>query len=597
MMEQPGTDTRQNQEAPLLPSPSSPHPNERSSRPSSRSPSPAANGNGNGEYDGNIANGERPPLPAIPIPPSAPKDSPASPPLASEEEAEAAAGERSPQDNHHQQQQQPRQHHNGVLENEKKRQWSEGVGVGCIVGGSGGGGDRKRAKGKGGKPMVIADHELYRGQHDEVCFKCGKHGTLICCDTCPRAWHNTCSGFRIGEFPPDADPWICPLCDEVRNGRRSRSGSGSPTDRQPWDRRPLVANGRRERPAAAPARRRGNKHMRDDDKAPESDDDHDSVCNLCNLHGELLCCDTCRRAFHISCLKMSSPPPEEVEWSCCYCAGTLDLRGVIREKPGAAGGAGSGGSQNYLAVVEERRKQTPQILDSLRGRRKAKSEGTCRGHIRVGGAYQVPDKNIPEIFLTAGPSGMEVDYQKLAGDRSLCLWSSLQWEQAFAREKKRRQRERRARDTHRRANHHHHMMFYGGMVNGVDDEGGPGEGTDIPFYEGDHHQALSSYLSSAKRNWLLNVPYYDEFALSVLRFAKYDIERALAILIQTPNAFNFDAVCQPPLRPYPNKWHPKDVREHMRQIPPFPPLRERKVRVTADGRELRDRKRVDYARS
>lgn len=48
---------------------------------------------------------------------------------------------------------------------------------------------------------------------------------------------------------------------------------------------------------------------------------HDEICDVCELGGDLICCDTCHLAFHLKCL---SPPletvPDEAEpWHCKYC--------------------------------------------------------------------------------------------------------------------------------------------------------------------------------------------------------------------------------------------------------------------------------------
>uniref|UniRef100_A0A7S2RX79 PHD-type domain-containing protein n=1 Tax=Mucochytrium quahogii TaxID=96639 RepID=A0A7S2RX79_9STRA len=46
--------------------------------------------------------------------------------------------------------------------------------------------------------------------------------------------------------------------------------------------------------------------------------DNDDFCQECAAGGELLCCDTCVRSFHLACLGLEEEPSEE-EWSCHYC--------------------------------------------------------------------------------------------------------------------------------------------------------------------------------------------------------------------------------------------------------------------------------------
>ena len=45
-------------------------------------------------------------------------------------------------------------------------------------------------------------------QHDDVCDRCFKGGTLLCCDTCTLAYHTKCVGLSK---LPDGD-WSCPTC-------------------------------------------------------------------------------------------------------------------------------------------------------------------------------------------------------------------------------------------------------------------------------------------------------------------------------------------------------------------------------------------------
>jgi len=51
----------------------------------------------------------------------------------------------------------------------------------------------------------------------------------------------------------------------------------------------------------------------------DEDSDHEALCAKCEKDGELLCCDTCTKVFHLDCL---DPPLEQVpdgKWSCPYC--------------------------------------------------------------------------------------------------------------------------------------------------------------------------------------------------------------------------------------------------------------------------------------
>ncbi|KAF4318933.1 hypothetical protein BBO99_00007911 [Phytophthora kernoviae] len=54
-------------------------------------------------------------------------------------------------------------------------------------------------------------------------------------------------------------------------------------------------------------------------------------CNICKDGGELLCCDRCPRAFHMSCLGMSDDCIPDREWFCKMCSECLDRRRLKKE--------------------------------------------------------------------------------------------------------------------------------------------------------------------------------------------------------------------------------------------------------------------------
>eukprot|EP01055_Gregarina_sp_Pseudo9_P000967 Gregarina_sp_Pseudo_9__966@NODE_161_length_3911_cov_7_085227_g148_i0_p1_GENE_NODE_161_length_3911_cov_7_085227_g148_i0NODE_161_length_3911_cov_7_085227_g148_i0_p1_ORF_typecomplete_len757_score115_51EELM2/PF15863_5/4_7e44PHD/PF00628_29/0_0025PHD/PF00628_29/18zfPHDlike/PF15446_6/0_13zfPHDlike/PF15446_6/2_5e03_NODE_161_length_3911_cov_7_085227_g148_i06292899 len=63
-------------------------------------------------------------------------------------------------------------------------------------------------------------------------------------------------------------------------------------------------------------------------------------------------------------------------------------------------------------------------------------------------------------------------------------------------------------------------------------------------------------------------PPTQEFALKLLHHCRYDAKAALRLLCS--DALQFRAVCDPPVKPYMNKWRPRDRRGHLPSIP-FPP--------------------------
>lgn len=46
---------------------------------------------------------------------------------------------------------------------------------------------------------------------------------------------------------------------------------------------------------------------------------NEDCCRRCGLGGELVCCDRCPAAFHLSCANLVLVPPEDVPWFCPHC--------------------------------------------------------------------------------------------------------------------------------------------------------------------------------------------------------------------------------------------------------------------------------------
>jgi len=49
------------------------------------------------------------------------------------------------------------------------------------------------------------------------------------------------------------------------------------------------------------------------------DDDHNEVCEVCDVGGNLLCCDTCTLVFHLECLRPKLSVVPKGKWSCANC--------------------------------------------------------------------------------------------------------------------------------------------------------------------------------------------------------------------------------------------------------------------------------------
>lgn len=64
--------------------------------------------------------------------------------------------------------------------------------------------------------------------------------------------------------------------------------------------------------------RRGTKKDDESESEEASDSNFDS-CNVCDVTGNLLCCDKCPRAYHMDCLKISAKDLPDGDWQCSAC--------------------------------------------------------------------------------------------------------------------------------------------------------------------------------------------------------------------------------------------------------------------------------------
>lgn len=49
----------------------------------------------------------------------------------------------------------------------------------------------------------------------------------------------------------------------------------------------------------------------------DEDSNNDDECGICKEVGDVICCDTCPKVYHLACLKLKEVP--EGEWSCMEC--------------------------------------------------------------------------------------------------------------------------------------------------------------------------------------------------------------------------------------------------------------------------------------
>ena len=122
---------------------------------------------------------------------------------------------------------------------------------------------------------------------EENCYVCGVGGELLCCDGCTKVFHLECVGLRRiprGEI-------FCDGCKSPRKVPRKR----------------VVEKVEEEEVGEEEDTEEEEETEAEDEEADggeteEEKDQWDTMCATCNAEGELLCCDGCPKAFHITCI-------------------------------------------------------------------------------------------------------------------------------------------------------------------------------------------------------------------------------------------------------------------------------------------------------
>lgn len=64
-----------------------------------------------------------------------------------------------------------------------------------------------------------------------------------------------------------------------------------------------------------------------------STSENDDLCSICFDGGDLLCCDTCPRAFHLECISLSRIPKDS--WNCRYCQNIHQMEKLVEHNVNA----------------------------------------------------------------------------------------------------------------------------------------------------------------------------------------------------------------------------------------------------------------------
>eukprot|EP00041_Stephanoeca_diplocostata_P028857 m.835238 g.835238 ORF g.835238 m.835238 type:complete len:1257 (+) comp23453_c0_seq4:506-4276(+) len=157
----------------------------------------------------------------------------------------------------------------------------------------------------------------------KICRRANAEDKLLLCDGCDHGFHMYCLKPKLFTIPED--DWFCKACKPSRTSERDVEVDTSTRSAK--------------RRAAAALRRTGHSEEESDDgesgeSAVEQSDNHsddagddnevNALCFVCSGGGEVLCCDTCTRVYHLECAGLHHTP--RGEWSCQECKAAAATR-------------------------------------------------------------------------------------------------------------------------------------------------------------------------------------------------------------------------------------------------------------------------------
>lgn len=124
---------------------------------------------------------------------------------------------------------------------------------------------------------------------EEYCYVCSGTGEVLCCDGCPKVFHFSC--LNLSRKPRGKT--YCLECKPLPKAESADSNQVIEDDPE-------------------------YNIEEDEDTGDEDDDDPwDTICDVCDKDGKLLCCDGCPKAYHPECIELDDFP--KGDWFCREC--------------------------------------------------------------------------------------------------------------------------------------------------------------------------------------------------------------------------------------------------------------------------------------
>ncbi|KAJ8604077.1 hypothetical protein CTAYLR_001780 [Chrysophaeum taylorii] len=179
------------------------------------------------------------------------------------------------------------------------------------------------------------DGRVFRFKEPRIypCAVCGSDhdgATLLLCDgldgRCVSTAHTTCIGL---DAVPDTD-WFCERCRAKGEHTKDKRLAADASRAAIVAKRHLAALAAEASPARSTRALATRPQHPSKPATRKRTDMNDDDCAACGDGGELLCCDTCERAYHLECAALDLVP--EGTWSCDVCVTEVLRTGTKRRK-------------------------------------------------------------------------------------------------------------------------------------------------------------------------------------------------------------------------------------------------------------------------
>ncbi|XP_065198201.1 tyrosine-protein kinase BAZ1B-like isoform X2 [Sycon ciliatum] len=143
-------------------------------------------------------------------------------------------------------------------------------------------------------------HKSAENARCKICRKKSDDVNMLLCDDCNQGFHIYCLRPVLHKIP--SGHWACPSCQPL-NARRTARGVSYNENSEEEEEEDNDEDEEEEESAESDSDESGAEEEEggEEVEAEEESDANEDACTTCGAAGELLCCDTCPRVYHLEC--------------------------------------------------------------------------------------------------------------------------------------------------------------------------------------------------------------------------------------------------------------------------------------------------------